>query len=67
MQDLKNLNFLLPNTQKVLKKLINESYLANFVLVRGSALALHIKHRKSEDLDFFTYENGVYDPQKLKN
>ena len=66
MKDLKNLNFLLPNTQKVLKNFIKENYLSNFVLVGGSALALHIKHRKSEDLDFFTYENGVFNTQKIK-
>jgi predicted nucleotidyltransferase component of viral defense system len=28
-----------------------------FVLVGGSALALYLCHRKSEDLDFFSYEN----------
>jgi len=66
MQDLKNLNFLLPNTQKVLKDLIKENYLSNFVLVGGSALALHIKHRKSEDLDFFTYEDNAFNIQKIK-
>ena len=66
MKDLKNLNFLLPNTQEVLKKLIKENYLSNFVLVGGSALALHIKHRKSEDLDFFTYEDNAFDIQKIK-
>ncbi len=66
MRDLKNLNFLLPNTQEVLKKLIKENYLSNFVLVGGSALALHIKHRKSEDLDFFTYEDDAFNVQKIK-
>jgi hypothetical protein len=53
MQDLKNLNYLLPKTQEVLKTLIKDKYLSNFVLVGGSALAMHFKHRKSEDLDFF--------------
>jgi predicted nucleotidyltransferase component of viral defense system len=28
------------------------------VLVGGSALALHLCHRKSEDLDFFTYDDS---------
>ncbi len=32
-------------------------FLNKYVLVDGSALALHICHRKSEDLDFFTYED----------
>jgi len=56
MQDLKNLNYLLPKTQDVLKHIIQNEYLSNFVLVGGSALALHIKHRKSEDL----YKNPNY-------
>ncbi len=66
MKDLKNLDFLLPDTQKVLKNLIKESYLSNFVLAGGSALALHIKHRKSEDLDFFTYEDNVFNIHKIQ-
>jgi hypothetical protein len=59
MQDLKNLNYLLPKTQVVLQTLIKECpFLKKYVLVGGSALALHVKHRKSEDLDFFTYEDS---------
>lgn len=58
MQDLKNLNYLLPNTKKLLLSLINNcEFLNKFVLVGGSALTLYLHHRKSEDLDFFTYEN----------
>lgn len=65
MDDLKNLNFLLPKTQKVLMTLMeNCPFLKNYVLVGGSALALHVKHRKSEDLDFFTYENS-FDKQEI--
>lgn len=59
MHDLKNLNCLLPDTQKLLLKLIDTCpFLGDYVLVGGSALTLHICHRKSEDLDFFTYENS---------
>ncbi len=52
-----NLDFLLPKTKKVLELLQNSNndFLTKFVLVGGSALALHIRHRQSEDLDFFTY------------
>ncbi|WP_324171316.1 nucleotidyl transferase AbiEii/AbiGii toxin family protein [Sulfurimonas sp.] len=58
MQDLKNLNYLLPKTQDLLEKLYKDCpFLNKYVLVGGSALALHICHRKSEDLDFFTYED----------
>ena len=65
MQDLKNLEFLLPDTQKVLKKLIKDTYLSNFILVGGSALALHFRHRKSEDLDFFTYQKGSFKSNEI--
>ena len=65
MQDLKNLEFLLPNTQKVLKKIIKDTYLSNFILVGGSALALHICHRKSEDLDFFTYRKDSFKSNEI--
>jgi len=59
MLDLKNLNYLLPKTEQLLCKLYKECpFLYKYVLVGGSALALHVKHRKSEDLDFFTYEDS---------
>ncbi|UOD34283.1 nucleotidyl transferase AbiEii/AbiGii toxin family protein [Deferribacteraceae bacterium V6Fe1] len=58
MNDLIKLNSLLPETREVLLKLIkNCNFLKKYAFVGGSALALHLNHRKSEDLDFFTYEN----------
>jgi len=66
MQDWKNLNFLLPQTKEVLLKLISDNYLSNFVLVGGTGLALHIQHRKSEDLDFFTFEKNRFELKKIK-
>jgi len=65
MHDLKNLNCLLPDTQKLLLKLIDSCpFLDDYVLVGGSALTLHLCHRKSEDLDFFTYEDS-FDKEKI--
>lgn len=59
MQDLKNLNCLRYNTKAILLELIeNCTFLNKYVLVGGSALTLHLCHRKSEDLDFFTYDNS---------
>ena len=59
MQDLKNLNCLLPKTKTLLLRMIKEcGFLYKYVLVGGSALTLHLCHRKSEDLDFFTYEDS---------
>ncbi len=59
MKDLKNLECLLPKTKELLLELIKScSFLEKYVFVGGSALALHICHRKSEDLDFFTFEDS---------
>lgn len=59
MQDLKNLNCLLPKTKDLLLELAsNCHFLHKYVLVGGSAMTLHLCHRKSEDLDFFTFENN---------
>ena len=59
MQDLKNLKCLLPKTETLLLKMVEEcSFLDKYVLVGGSALALYVCHRKSEDLDFFTYDDS---------
>lgn len=59
MREVKNLNCLLPKTQKLLLKMIEKcDFLDKYVLVGGSALAMHLCHRKSEDLDFFTYEDS---------
>ena len=59
MQDLKNLDCLLPKTKTLLLKMIDScAFLEKYALVGGSALTLHICHRKSEDLDFFTFEDN---------
>jgi len=59
VQDLKNLKCLHSKTEALLLKMIDEcSFLQKYVLVGGSALALHLCHRKSEDLDFFTYDDS---------
>lgn len=45
-----------PSTWTLLKKLQSEPLLKSFRLVGGTALALHIGHRISVDLDLFTNE-----------
>ena len=65
MQDLKNLRCLLPDTEALLLKMIDGcDFLEKYVLVGGSALSMHLCHRKSEDLDFFTYDDS-FDKQKI--
>lgn len=46
-------------TREVFVKLSNSelNFLDNFVLVGGSAMAIRLGHRQSEDLDFFTYRD----------
>jgi len=59
VKDIKNFNCLLPKTINVLQKIIDNClFLNKYVLVGGSALTLHLCHRKSEDLDFFTYDDS---------
>ena len=67
MKDLKNLNCLLPKTKSLLLEMVEScSFLDKYVLVGGSALTLHICHRKSEDLDFFTYNDNFNRKEILK-
>jgi len=65
VQEIKNLDCLLPKTKNLLLELITScNFLEKYVLVSGSALALHLCHRKSEDLDFFTF-NDDFDKQEI--
>ncbi len=67
MNDLKNLKCLLPDTQDLLVKMVKDcTFLDKYVLVGGSALSMHLCHRKSEDLDFFTYEDS-FNKQEIFN
>lgn len=54
---------ILPGTLELLKKLMAVSVLDNFYLVGGTALALHLGHRISVDLDLFT--NSEFDTQQI--
>lgn len=53
-----------PKTLELLIDLQKETLLSSFNLVGGTALALHLGHRKSIDLDFFTSEE--FDLEELK-
>ncbi len=48
-------NSLALQTAKILTSLSEITELQNFTLVDGSALSIHLKHRISEDIDFFTW------------
>lgn len=66
MKDLKNLNCLQDKTRNLLQSLVETCpFLYKYILVGGSSLTLHLCHRKSEDLDFFTYRNDDYDIKEI--
>lgn len=55
----KNFDCLRDETRELLQELRESSpFLSQYVLVGGSALALYLCHRKSEDLDFFTFDDA---------
>lgn len=65
MHDLKNLECLLPDTRTLLLEMVKGcTFLKKYVLVGGSALSMHLCHRKSEDLDFFTYDDS-FDKEEI--
>jgi len=45
------------DTLELLKKLMRDSKLSDFLLAGGTNLALRLGHRKSVDLDLFTYQH----------
>jgi len=53
------------STFELLKKLMQDEKLSNFILAGGTNLALQIGHRKSIDLDLFTYVQ--FETEKLIN
>jgi predicted nucleotidyltransferase component of viral defense system len=60
-----NLNTIDPPLYQVLSDLSELPALANFTLVGGTALALQLGHRKSDDLDFFT--DRSFDIREVKS
>lgn len=57
-------NTLPRGTLEVIKKLKSVESIRDFYLGGGTALALQLGHRESEDLDFFTQKD--FEPQKLQ-
>jgi len=63
----KNFEYLLNETRSLLECLMETApFLRHYCLVGGSALSLHLCHRKSEDLDFFTYESGTFNKTEIR-
>ena len=60
------LEALLPNTKSVLLQLSKSVLLQDFTFVGGSAIAVHLDHRLSEDIDLFSW-NKELDVAKIQN
>ena len=45
----------LPETEKLLKEISEHKEIEDFAFVGGSALSYYLKHRFSEDIDFFSF------------
>jgi hypothetical protein len=63
---MKELKGLAPSTEKLLLKLSKFELLNDFAFVGGSALAIRLQHRLSEDIDLFTW-NGLLDKENVFN
>lgn len=55
---------LAPETRRVLEKISAQAFIMDFYLAGGTALALHLGHRESIDLDFFSARD--FSLEKLK-
>ena len=47
-------------TYELLKKLMKDDFLSDFLLAGGTNLALQIGHRRSVDLDLFSYKSFIH-------
>jgi len=64
---MKKLNVLAQKTKNVLIILSKLEELKQFTFVGGSALSVYLKHRISEDLDFFSWESELKNEALLRN
>lgn len=53
-------------TEKVFFAISKIPEIKDWTLIGGTALSIHLKHRLSEDLDFFVYDNKL-NPNTKKN
>jgi predicted nucleotidyltransferase component of viral defense system len=56
---------LVEKTQKVIEEISNMEFVKSFYLVGGTALALQLQHRLSEDLDFMCWKQSQKDKQNI--
>ncbi|MCK4749403.1 MAG: nucleotidyl transferase AbiEii/AbiGii toxin family protein [Bacteroidales bacterium] len=59
MVDSLHTDYMPENTFEVFQQLKSQAFISRFTLVGGTALAIQIKHRLSEDLDFISDEEEI--------
>jgi len=59
MVDSLQTDYMPENTFEVFQQLKSQAFISRFTLVGGTALAIQIKHRLSEDLDFISDEEEI--------
>jgi hypothetical protein len=58
---------LFEKTEKVIEMISRKEFVKSYFLVGGTALALQLKHRLSENLDFMCWKQSKKDKQLHKN
>jgi predicted nucleotidyltransferase component of viral defense system len=65
MADSFDIHYMPDNTFEVFQQLKSQAFISRFTLVGGTALAIQIRHRLSEDLDFISDEEEI-NPNLIK-
>ncbi len=60
-----SLDYLPDKTRNLFQKIADLDFISHYILVGGTALAMQIQHRQSEDLDFI-YDGDLLPVQSLK-
>jgi predicted nucleotidyltransferase component of viral defense system len=60
------INGLFPKTKQVFESISNLDCIKDYCLIGGTALAIQIEHRFSEDLDFCIWKKSKYHKQEIK-
>ena len=67
MAELYDISFMPEKTREIFQHLGTSTFISNFTLVGGTALAMQIRHRLSEDLDFIYDGEGLNINQIKRN
>jgi predicted nucleotidyltransferase component of viral defense system len=60
-----DINYMPSNTNWIFETLSAQNFISNYILVGGTALAIQVNHRLSEDLDFI-YDGDTININSIK-